>query len=206
MEQEIWKDIPGYEGKYQASSEGRIRSLDHYSREFINNGTPCRQFRKGKILKGTHDFDGYVGVDLYGDTGGKPKTCQVHRLVAKTSILNPDNLPQIDHLNGIKDNNRVCNLEWVSCTENIHRVWKNGRASNVGKVGKTCKCIDDNCCFVSVKAAASYYSIPSNRIYDGLKNDSVVRSDDGKLYCFEYINKGTQEYDTVLAEFLNSDN
>lgn len=104
MKKEIWKDIVGYEGLYQVSSEGRVKSL----------------VRKGKrqevILKQHNNGHGYLIVVLTRNSISK--TFKVHRLVAQAFIPNPQNYRCIDHINTIRTDNRVENLRWVSHTEN----------------------------------------------------------------------------------------
>lgn len=113
-EKEIWKPIKGYEGLYEVSNLGRVRSLD---REIIyKNG--AKHIHKGKILKLQYDRYGYLYITLNNkcDT----KKCTVHRLVAEAFIPNVDNKPCIDHINTIKDDNRVENLRWVTYKENMN--------------------------------------------------------------------------------------
>jgi len=97
---EIWKDIKGYEGKYQVSNQGRVKSLN-YHRE-----------RREKLLTACEDSDGYLVVLLYWN--GKKKTCKVHRLVAEAFLSNDQCLPSINHKDENKQNNSVSNLEY--CT------------------------------------------------------------------------------------------
>ena len=97
---EIFKDIPGYEGKYQITSWGRVYNVDRDS--FI---TP------------EHHHKGYLRVDLY-DRSGNRKHHKVHRLVGMAFVPNPDNKPQINHKDGNKENNSFTNLEWVTDREN----------------------------------------------------------------------------------------
>lgn len=117
---EIWKDIKGYEGLYQVSNLGRVKSLNHYA----SNGK-VNILYKGRILK--QWFDGkknYLQVQLSKDN--KDKKFLVHRLVAEAFIPNRENKREVNHVNGIKTNNRVNNLEWVTSKENKEHAIKNG--------------------------------------------------------------------------------
>ena len=102
-EVEIWKDIEGYDGMYQVSNKGRVKSL---------------KFGKEKILRPGKNGNGYLFVYLYKNR--KKKMCKVHRLVAMTFLPNPDNLPQVNHKNEDKTDNKVVNLEWCSAKYNIN--------------------------------------------------------------------------------------
>ena len=106
---EIWKDIQGYEGIYQVSSHGRVRSLDRIVVRPNGNGD---YFAKGKIIYVVLTKWGYNEVHLHKDN--KTKIYKVHRLVAQTFIENPNNLPCVNHIDENKTNNNVNNLEW--CT------------------------------------------------------------------------------------------
>lgn len=110
---EIWKDIQGYEGLYQVSSLGRVRSLD---REIIySNGH--RRVHRGKILSFEITRNGYVKYELSEKSVRKYPLG--HILVAEAFLPNPDNLPQINHKNEIKTDNRVENLEWCTPKYNL---------------------------------------------------------------------------------------
>lgn len=120
--QEIWKDISNYEGLYQVSTLGNIRSLDRYV-----NGRNSKRLIKGKILKTFKDKDGYMNVNLYKNS--KIKQFKVSRLVAQAFIPNPNNLPQVNHKNEIKSDNCVDNLEWMTLIDNCNYGTRNTRIS-----------------------------------------------------------------------------
>ena len=108
--EEIWKDILGYEGLYQVSSFGRVRSLDKYD--------SMNRFYEGRILKLFADRLGYLSVVLYSNS--KRKHYLVHRLVAEAFIHNPDNLPQVNHKDENPSNDNVENLEWCDGKYNVN--------------------------------------------------------------------------------------
>lgn len=110
---EEWRDVIGYEGIYQVSSLGRVKSLSRVAK----NRHGYRPIKE-RILKPAYR-DGYVGVGLRKNT--KPTTFLVHRLVAEAFIPNPGGKPCIDHINMIRSDNRVENLEWVTYSENSIR-------------------------------------------------------------------------------------
>ena len=107
---EIWKDIKGYEGFYQVSNLGRVKSLSRAVKVGIKNVDYAT--KSEKILKPYKNCNGYFLVKLC--LNKNDKQYQVHRLVAEAFIDNPNNLSQVNHKDKIKTNNRVDNLEW--CT------------------------------------------------------------------------------------------
>lgn len=110
---EIWKDIEGYEGHYQVSNKGVVKSLD---REIPHSKGGVASI-KGRILKPHANKCGGLRVKLWCE--GRVKSHQIHRLVAAAYIANPENKPEVNHKDGDRSNNKVVNLEWVTASENI---------------------------------------------------------------------------------------
>ena len=108
------KDIPGYEGLYAASKDGRIWSYPNRRNKF--QGMWMRQVKFVNTKNRTKPHSQYT-VHLYKDK--KYKNYQVHRLVAQTFIQNPDNLPQINHKDGNPLNNHISNIEWCDAKHNM---------------------------------------------------------------------------------------
>jgi len=120
--EEIWEDVVGYEGFYKVSNLGRVLRLKRigttkswYKIKFVERYLSL----KPNIVRG------YVKVSLR-PPNGKSKTFLVHRLVAQAFIPNPENKPQINHMNGIKNDNRVLNLEWCTQDENNKHALETG--------------------------------------------------------------------------------
>ena len=117
MKNEEWRDVVGYEGLYQVSDQGRVKSLERKN---------CLgRTVKERILKSRTNRYGYMEVNLCA--GGKRKVFAVHRLVCQAFHENLDNKPQVNHLNEDKKDNRACNLEWCTCKENNNHGTRNVR-------------------------------------------------------------------------------
>lgn len=116
MKKEIWKDIIGYEGLYQVSDLGNIRSLPK-----IRDGKFRNEY---KILKPRKVKDGYLMVALYKDK--KAKNVQIHRIVAKHFLENYDDKLEVNHKDFNKGNNSLDNIEMITHIENIKHYWKGG--------------------------------------------------------------------------------
>lgn len=119
---ELWKDIEGFEGYYQISNKGNVRSVNRF------DGVHDRQ---GSLIRQNLKHNGYLQVGLRKH--GKRKWFGVHRLVAIHFIENPDNKPQVNHIDGNKLNNTVENLEWVTGRENQRHAIKMGLRDNMPK-------------------------------------------------------------------------
>jgi hypothetical protein len=155
--EEIWKDIEGYEGLYQVSNLGRVKSLKKkYSKE-------------DRIRKLRLDKDGYLVVSLW--KYGKPKTMKVHRLIAISFIENIENKSFVNHLDGIKNNNSIENLEWVTASENTKH------AHYTGLMNK--KLVIDlvtNKIYNSTAEASKFYSIDASGLSKMLRGINTNRT------------------------------
>ena len=147
---EIWKDIVGYDGLYQVSNLGRVRSL-------ISE----------KILKASDNGTGYFTVGLHKD--GKSKMRTVHRLVAEAFVSNPNNLPQVNHIDGCKSNNQVDNLEFCDNSHNMKHAYSLGlieRPYGRKQRSKRILCVELNRCFIDSIEASKELNINSAHIRD----------------------------------------
>ncbi len=116
---EEWRDIPGYEGLYQVSNLGQVKSLGRTTWEQWEDGTHGRwHYFPEKILIPKEDTNKYLSIGLYS-ADKKRKRCRIHRLVALTFIDNPENLPHVNHKDENAVNNCVNNLEWCTAKYNL---------------------------------------------------------------------------------------
>jgi hypothetical protein len=116
---EIWRPAPKYKGFYEVSNHGHVRSLNRY----VTRSDGVRQLQKGKLLK-PWKANGYMSVELHKDLISQ--TYRVHRLVAAAFLLNPENKPAVNHIDGNKVNNHLGNLEWCTSKENIAHAYRTG--------------------------------------------------------------------------------
>lgn len=123
----IWKDIKGYEGMYQVSNTGEIRSLDRYILRSIDS---IPRFQNGKIFSKITNADGYYQIKL--SKNNIPTPFRVHRLVAEAFIPNLNNLPEVNHIDCNRKNNNVNNLEWTSHLDNVKHSSNQGKYKHFG--------------------------------------------------------------------------
>ncbi len=132
---EEWRDIKGYEGLYQVSNEGRVKSLEREIEYLVKGRYKAKRTYHSVILKTYHNNSGYILVDL--SINQKKDKCTVHRLVAEAFIPNPQNKPQVGHINCDKTDNRVENLYWCTQEENnnnpitLERMRESGKKKDV---------------------------------------------------------------------------
>ena len=170
---EIWKPIHLFEGKYSISSKGRVRSE--------------RRYRKGKnssiaivherIRVSCDDIYGYPIVVLYSDELNR--TSPIHRLVAEHFIPNPNNLPQVNHIDGNKHNNCVENLEWCTNLENIKHSVKIGIRNYSDSSGIKLHCVEDDVYFNSIAELSRVHNLNYNQCLLAIRSTSEVN---GKQY------------------------
>lgn len=136
---EVWKDIKGYEGLYQVSSTGKVKSFDRIIEQIGKGGLPFKRIYKGKTL-GTKYSNGYFMVTLVKDRKSTP--ISIHRLVCLSFLPNAESFPQVNHKNGIKTDNRIENLEWCTPTFNnkhAHSTGLNKSGYKNGELHKNAK-------------------------------------------------------------------
>lgn len=159
--QEIWKDVAGYEGLYQVSNLGNVKSLSY------------RNTNKPKLLKKIKLSIGYETVSLAKDKVSK--VFYIHRLVANAFIKNNNDLPTVNHIDGIKTNNIISNLEWMSFSDNNKHAHSTGL--NIVKKGEEhhkskLKKVDVMFIFnskLSLRVLAKKYNVSKTSIQD-IKN------------------------------------
>ena len=188
---EVWKDVVGYEGKYMVSNQGRVYSLTRIR-------SNCGGVYKGRMLKGEY-CRGYYCVSLL-DGNGKSKLCKVHRLVATAFIPNPDNKPQIDHIDGNTKNNNVWNLRWATASENVRNPRTLCRKTPLMAGGKNPMAIKTVSVDLSDGTVRIYGSSSEALVELGVKDTKYIRDCcNGKMESY----KGRRWYDLDKYEAMN---
>lgn len=190
---EVWHDVKGYEGLYQVSNLGRVKSLERNikMRQYVLHTVE-------KIMKPIFDGKGYNQITLC--KSGKMKRISIHRLVATHFIPNTENKPFINHINGIKTDNRVENLEWCTPSENnlhMYRVLGHkgtmlGRKASeetrrkiIESNNKPVLCIELNQTFPSAKAASLWLKMSPDAVSASIRKHCKCKG-----YTWTYIKKG----------------
>ena len=167
--EEIWKDIEGYEGIYQVSNLGNVKSLNY------------RRTGKEKMLKQIKDTGGYLLVKL--SKNSKEKNFKIHRLVASVFIENPNNYKEINHKDECKTNNNVKNLEWCNHIYNMN--YGSCTKRRAEKYKKAIYCLETNKIYDSIKQTTEELNIKKSNIINVLKG----RCKQTKGYTFRYANQ-----------------
>ena len=162
---EVWKSVPGYEGFYEVSSLGMVRSLPHPIRKRRGNFIVTEMY-EGKILKQYANHKGYLMVRMYKN--GLSHDFPVHHLVLLSFVPNPENLPQVNHKDEDKKNNRVENLEW--CTNDYNRVYGSGRLRSTKPIFQFSRTMELIRKYESTISASRETGITASNINACLKN------------------------------------
>ena len=161
---EIWKPIEGYEGRYEISNFGRVKSF-------------AQDRKHGKIKTGNPTFKGYLSIVLY-DAMGRKKYFPVHRLVADAFLDNPDSLEQVNHRDEDKTNNFVGNLEWCSNGYNHNYGTRNER---VGEANRCCETTSLKVYSVDESGQIEFFdSIGEAERQTGCSHSNIVRTLKGR--------------------------
>lgn len=129
MQEEVWKDVVGYEGIYQISNTGRVKSLARANTYFNPYaGRDCTRFYQERLMKLKLSRTGYVVAHLRDEANSKESWPPVHRLIAEAFIENPNDKPTVNHKDGVKANNHLSNLEWATHSENTQHAFDTGLA------------------------------------------------------------------------------
>ena len=176
---ENWKPIKNYEGLYEVSDLGNIRSV---TRKIIDKNNKIKII-KGRIHKLYATKSGYIAVSLYKNS--KQKVYRVHRLVAEAFIPNPNNLPQVNHIDENKENNCINNLEWCTVSENaLHKTRKGER--KILQYDRDGNFIKE---WKSIKIASIELNISYSTLQDAVKNNRYCFNSFWRYYSENYPDK-----------------
>ena len=160
---EEWRDVVGFEGFYQISNYGRVKSLDRMQ-TVIWNGKEVLKPIKGRIIAQSKQNGGYMMANLSASSRRREMT--IHRMVAMAFIDNPQHLKEVNHKDGDKSNNAVWNLEWCDRSENLrHRARVLGQRGNAVSV----RCVDTGKVYAAIKDAADAVGVTGAAIQIAMK-------------------------------------
>lgn len=142
----------------------QIKSIDGFSNYIVTSEGHVVNENTGKCLKPRIVTGGYLGVTL--SKGGKSYHKRLHRLIAEAFVPNPDGKPEVNHIDGDKQNNRADNLEWCTKSENMNHAYRTGlqKTAHKGKV-KSVVCLNDGKVFNTISEASEHYGISKSQIY-----------------------------------------
>lgn len=169
--EEVWKDIKGYEGMYQVSSFGRVKSIPRYR-------------VSGKIMDVACNGH-YWRIKL--SKNGKSRRVMLHRIIAEAFIPNPENKPQVNHINGNKKDNSIENLEWVTISENQIHAIKTGLRPIKTKTGTKVINTKTMRVFESIKEASREKGI--DRCYLALKLKGELKNNTNYMFLSDFESK-----------------
>jgi len=156
MKEEIWKDVKGYEGYYQVSNLGRVKSL---------NRIDCKNRRRYERILKPVNKDGYLRVVLYKNSNKERK--RIHRIVLET-FVGINNYCEPNHINGIKTDNKLTNLEWVTHKENVKHSINSGLRKSSLKVIDKCS----GKIFINLNEASRKLNIPRTSLRRLIEDES----------------------------------
>lgn len=191
---EEWRDVVGLEGLYQVSNLGNVKSLDRTITQTSANGIEYTRLMKGKMLSlNKTNGHGYPIVSLGNGVQGL-KNYYIHRLVAEAFIPNPENLPQVNHIDEDKTNNTLENLEW--CTHSYNNTYGTKIERGIESYRKNCLSDEEFIKSLSERAKKYFSTHVSVRAigveYDGMLFQSITE-------CAKYIGINSK----TLNEYLN---
>lgn len=180
---EKWKPVAGYEGYYEVSDMGRVRSVDHLSRTGIKHSQV--RLVKGHVLKPHIKRSGYQAVDL--SKQNVVKTVLIHKLVATAFLPKDADDVEVNHKNCIKSDNRVSNLEWCTSRENKDHAKENNRYHNPRK--KAVRCKQTGQIFESSYKAAEWvneHNRQNSGLVDSIANKIRAVCNGKQITCYGY--------------------
>lgn len=197
----MWREVVGYEGWYEVSDNGDIRSVDREISHIVrkNTGKEKTQTNKGKVLiqQINNTGKGYCYVVLYKNT--ERKKVFVHRVIAEAFIENPCNKKTVNHIDGNPRNNNLSNLEWATQKENIAHSIRTGLVNNrspvVGIHKKTGLIVE----YESIKDAAEFFGVTNGAIIIAInKRRKTGRNYASKGYLWDYQTEGVTTTESTI--------